>query len=274
MPTTRPEHQQQVLDQTAFAQHLQQHISAKTHVHAVRDTDDTLILYLHGAPVRLNLAHLYSDYRQDPTQLASIAERLVQAVRTYRSDHLVTDFASLRSHVYPMLKPIDLLVAVREDNLPMLVYRLFPAELIITYVIQERDSVAYINEQHLKTWQIDAQTLHSQALANLRERTARLAPTTIGDGPQRLLLFNTQDGYDASRILLTDMLTDWQQQLPGQLVLGIPNRDFLVALSDYDRLTLDRVARQVQIDTMQHPAGLTDQLFTLRNGEVCPASWE
>jgi hypothetical protein len=59
---------------------------------------------------------------------------------------------SLRERIFPMLKPINLLVFVRERNLPMLVYRPFLADLMITYVVDEARSVAYINEQHLERW--------------------------------------------------------------------------------------------------------------------------
>jgi uncharacterized protein YtpQ (UPF0354 family) len=173
-----------------------------------------------------------------------------------------------------MLKPVDLLVAVREQQLPMLTYQLFLADLIITYVIEEQGSVTYINEQHMERWQVDQQTIHTRAIHNLRQRTAHTPYQTVGEGEQCLFIFNAQDGYDATRLLLPELLESWHATLPGRLVIGIPNRDFLVALSDSNRHTLAGILHQIQLDKVQHAAGLTDQLFTLADGRVCEYTWE
>jgi uncharacterized protein YtpQ (UPF0354 family) len=90
----------------------------------------------------------------------------------------------------------------------------------------------------------------------------------IGEGDQRLFIFNSNDGYDATRLLLTDILATWAQHVSGHLVIGIPNRDFLIALGDANPDILRSVAAQIQIDAVQRDYGLTDRLFTLVGGEV------
>lgn len=192
-----------------------------------------------------------------------------------RAARQVSSFADLRERVFPMLKPIALLATVRERNLPMLVYRPFLAELIITYVIDERGSLAYINENHLERWKIAQHELDEPAMTNLQARTDdRGSYTVVGEGAQRLIIFNTQDGFDATRLLLSGMLAEIRPQFPGALVVGIPNRDFLIAFSDADRGILANVAAQIQRDAAERDHGLTDQLFTLANGEVREYEWE
>jgi uncharacterized protein YtpQ (UPF0354 family) len=187
----------------------------------------------------------------------------------------ITDFAALRDRVFPMLKPLTLLVTVRDRKLPMLIYRPFLADLMICYVIDEPNSLVYINEQHLECWQIGEHELHEQALANLRDRTATRGTFTIaGEGAQRLIVANTQDGFDATRLLLVPLLEAWRPQFPGTMVIGIPNRDFLIAFSDVDRTILSNVARQVQFDAAEREHGLTDQLFTLADGQIREYMWE
>jgi uncharacterized protein YtpQ (UPF0354 family) len=174
-----------------------------------------------------------------------------------------------------MLKPIALLNEVQERKLPMLVYQAFLADLIITYVIDEPGSVAYINEDHLERWGIAEHELHDRALANLAERTAtRSDYTATGVGPQRIVVYNTQDGFDATRLLLPSLLDQWRSQFPSIMVIGVPNRDFLIAFSDSDRNVLASVAAQIQADSLQREHGLTDQLFTLVNGEIRVYQWE
>jgi uncharacterized protein YtpQ (UPF0354 family) len=117
--------------------------------------------------------------------------------------------------------------------------------------------------------------VHERAIANLRRRTLEQVDyVTAGAGEQRLFIFNSGDGYDATRLLLSDVLTTWARALPGNLVIGIPNRDFLIGFSDANPEILERVAQQIQADAAGREHGLTDQLFTLESGEVREYVWE
>lgn len=274
MPATRLHRQNKsILNESDFARYIQQQLLAQAGVRTLEGSGLQLTLRIHGAPVRVDLAPFFHDYQGAPAQLDSILGRLIRSVQSYTPDHLVTNFAVLSTHIYPMLKPVELLLALREANLPMLPYQLFLADLMITYVIDQQDSVSYINELHMQHWQVDIASLHEQAIANLRQRSARIDPTRLGTAAHPLFLFNSQDGYDATRLLLPELLQPWRAELPGQMVLGIPHRDFLIALSDHDPATLTSVAQQIQLDKEQHTAGLTDQLFTLVDGQVQEYTW-
>lgn len=257
-----------MLDRAAFAQYVQHYLTTQVGIAVLHSTERELTLQLNEAPVRIQLTAAYATYLHDPTRLLSLMQALVSSVQRFKPDQLITDFEVLRGVVYPMLKPLELLVPVREQNLPMLAYDLFLADLMITYVIDEGTSVTYINEQHLACWEVEQPMLQMQALANLRRRTTQIHHTTMGLGAQRLFLFNSQDGYDATRLLLPELLDTWRLSLPGRMIIGIPNRDLLVAFSDRDATTFEKVVHQMQLDTVQHPAGLTDQLFTLIDGRV------
>jgi uncharacterized protein YtpQ (UPF0354 family) len=175
----------------------------------------------------------------------------------------------------PILKPLELLLTVRDRELPMIVYRPFLGDLMIAYVIGEGNRVAYINEQHLERWQISSYDLHEQAIINLRKRTDDTGSyTATGEGAQRLIIFNTQDGFDATRLLLPDLLAELRGQFPGHMVIGIPNRDFMILFSDAEHTILANVASQIDADATQRANGLTDRLFTLDGGEVREYMWE
>lgn len=232
-------------------------------------------LRVRGHSAEIDLSSFYSAYTQKPAQIDAVARTMLQVLLSELPDRSESDFSVLGERVYPMLKKIDLLVTVRERGLPMLVYREFLANLIIAYVIDETASVSYINEEHLERWNITALDLHEQAIDNLRRRTfERTDFLTAGEGDLRLFIFNSGDGYDATRLLLTDVLANWARELPGNLVVGIPNRDFLIAFSDVDGGMLQSVAHQIQADSVQQSHGLTDQLFTFQGGQVREYEWE
>ena len=246
--------------------------------------DAITVLDRHGMELRVrvgdrdltvNLGNFYTAYIRDPTQLDVIFQNLVGVMLGSTPDRSTSDFVQLAERIYPMLKPIELLVEVRERNLPMLAYREFLANLIITYVIDEERSVTFINEEHLERWGRSVHDIHQLSLENLRHRTlARVDYASTGAGDQRIFIFNSSDGYDATRLLLADVLAAWAREMPGNLVIGIPNRDFLIAFSDANPEILRSVAQQIQADAARLEYGLTDQLFTLVNGVVQEYVWE
>ncbi|NJM06436.1 DUF1444 family protein [Candidatus Gracilibacteria bacterium] len=263
------------MDAEAFGALIEARLADEAEFTVVGRTGLGVDLDIDSVPIRINLDNYFRVYRQHPDQLIAVSNALVQAVRAHYEARLITSFEQVQARVFPMLKPIALLNEVQERKLPMLAYRPFIADLIIAYVIDEPGSVAYINEDHLERWGIADHELHARAMVNLTERTAEQSDyTSTGVGPQRIVVYHTQDGFDATRLLLPTMLEQWRAQFPGNMVIGIPNRDFLIAFSDSDRSVIANVAAQIQADALQREHGLTDQLFTLTNGEIRVYQWE
>lgn len=259
--------QHRPLDPAGFTRYVQQQL-AQAGIASQSDAALCLELALHGDTVQMHLEAAYHDYLRQPATLHTIGNALRQKAAGYTADQLITDWRVLSNAVFPMLKPLTLLMEVHERGLPMLAYRWWQADLMITYVIREMSSVAYINSDHLKRWQISEAELHTRALRNLQLQTTRVAPTTLGQGTRQVFLFDTQDGYDATRILLPDVLEMWQAALSGRMLIGIPHRDLLVAFSDQDPTLGYALTQQIARDAAEHPAALTDQLFTLRDGRI------
>jgi uncharacterized protein YtpQ (UPF0354 family) len=258
-----------------FAAYIERRLSLEDTIEVLGREEMQLRLRVDGAEVDAELDDFYSAYARDPSQLDTIVRNFVVATLGLAPDRDTSDYAALADRIYPMLKPIELLVTVRERKLPMLAYRDFLAQLIVTYVIDEQRSVAFINEDHLERWGVDLTDIHEQAITNLRRRThEQVDYVTAGEDEQRLFIFNSGDGYDATRLLLSDVLATWASALPGNLVIGIPNRDFLIGFSDADPEILERVALQIQADAAGREYGLTEQLFTLASGEIREYNWE
>ena len=266
-----------ILEPQAFQTAIVAGLAALDEVQVLKEEEFSVQLQVGGVTMRFSLENLYRAYTTTPQPIDQLVQSIARALRAQSKDRsrLIDNYEELKTRVYPMLKPINLLAYIREQHWPMLVYRPFLADLIITYVIDEPQRVAYINEQHLERWQISEHILHEQAIRNLAERTNEETNyTAVGDGAQRLIVFNCKDGYDATRLLLPDTLNKWRTEFPGQMVIGIPNRDFLLIFSDSDKTILASVAQQIQADSASLENGLTEQLFTLVNGEIREYVWE
>jgi uncharacterized protein YtpQ (UPF0354 family) len=257
-----------------FAAYMEKRLTIEDAIEVLGRDGLRLRLRVRGAEVAADLGNFYSAYARDPARLDIIVGNFISATLGVVPSREVNDFAMLADRIYPMLKPIELLVTVRERELPMLAYREFLADLMITYVIDEQRSVAFINEDHLDRWGVDVQEVHARAITNLGRRTREQVDyTATGEGEQRIFIFNRGDGYDATRLLLTDVLADWAHELPGHLVIGIPTRDFMIGFSDANPDILQRIADQIQADATRE-YGITDQLFTLNAGGIREYEWE
>lgn len=258
-----------------FAEELEGRLRATDDIEVRARSGMMLTVRVAGRDVALGLDAVYRTYTTNPTTIDEVADKLLRALRSYDGSRAVSSFEELRGRVFPMLKPIALLAEVRERRLPMIAYRPFLADLIIAYVIDESGTVAYINERHLERWEIGEHQLHDQAIENLRARTEeRGGFTVVGEGQQRLVVLNTQDGYDATRLLLPGVLDRYRADFPGRIVIGVPSRDFLILFSDADDQILANIARQIQLDAANSEHSLTDQLFTLEAGQVREYAWE
>ncbi len=259
-----------------FAAYIEDYISDNAQgIEVVNGDGVTLTLRVDGVETEADLGRLYRAYQRNPGQLEAVGRTFVRALGGAATASGSDSFDDLADRVMPVIRSLELLVLVRERTLPMLVYRDFLAGLMIAYVIDEPQSLAYINEDQLERWGLASHELHERALANLRRRTDDDAPyTTVGAGDQRLFIYSANDGYDAARLLLTETMAEWSRQVRGRLVIGIPNRDFLIAVGDGNPDILRAVAAQIQVDSQQRESGLTDQLFTFSGGQIRTYEWE
>src|SRR5206468_6093518 len=91
--------------------------------------------------------------------------------------------------------------------------------------------------------------LHETALNNLITRSESMAAHAAQDedGKINLILFQTMDGYDASRILLPTLHERLREHLGSPFAAGIPNRDILLCFRNDDE-TVARLREQIADD--------------------------
>ncbi len=227
------------------------------HLHIVRGEDVSVV----------EIAPFASAYLRRPDALDAVVQTLLRVSQGERS---VPDpgYQALAPLIVPQLKPIILLNDLLERGAEPIVYRIFLADLIITYAILDRGRLSYITELQLDRWEVSEYTLHAQAIANLQARSQQLNYHVAGSDDETIIIFNHDDGLDAARLLLPGLLEEVTRALPGNAVIGIPNRDFMVILSDSDPDRVSAVALQIAQDMRQHDHGVSDRLFTLMDGEI------
>jgi len=77
-----------------------------------------------------------------------------------------------------------------------------------------------------------------------------------------LILFQTLDGYDASRVLLPDLHERLREHLGSPFSAGIPNRDILLCFRN-EEATVSRLRPQIERDYEQMPHQITSKLLLI-----------
>jgi uncharacterized protein YtpQ (UPF0354 family) len=131
---------------------------------------------------------------------------------------------------------------------------------------------AYVNEDMLAQMMAGPETtfdmIHEYALENLRLRTTSDNYQTHGLYDKTMVVCETRDGYAATRILLPDLMATWAERIPGRMLIGVPNRDFLIAFSDRNPAHVAAIARQVRRDAAQRDHPLCADLLLWKDGRI------
>lgn len=155
------------------------------------------------------------------------------------------EFAEIRERLYPMMMdPAQL----QEKGQGQMLSGQIADLLYVIYAIEEpNDKVRYVAMQDLRDWGVSHSTVHVTALKNLDRLTkGKRVHKLAGPGGERpMFIWNLQDGYDAARILLPKWLDDFAESVEGNLLVGVPHRNWLVAFGDEDPALVEMIQRRV-----------------------------
>ena len=216
-----------------------------------------------------SLENLYRSSTLQPEQSKEFIERwMLEIVRASEgTPDLKAKFEELADRIMP--------VVVREESSEAakssMIVQSFVSGLSITYAVDSQRSLWYVSEETFKKWNMSLEALHEKALENLVSRSQAIAAHAAQDasGEVNLILFQTMDGFDASRILLPTLHDRLREHLQSPFVAGIPNRDILLCFRN-DEETVARLREQIKNDYRQMPHPVTDRLLLVTPDGVAP----
>jgi hypothetical protein len=213
----------------------------------------------------VNLFNFYRSYVNAPQNFNEIvlpALTTVVQVQEWGRTQTEPPLDEIRSRIMPMLYP----ESVWQESFPNFAGSAWIADLMVLYVVDEAQAYWYIRDDLLDQWELSPAELHELALANLDDYFEQQAMefTLVGEEPgPRLLMPSRPDAYNTSRLLSSTFQRKLRELLGGQFAVGIPNRDFFVAVSLDSTETLEHVRGKVTEDFahMDHP--LSDRLLLI-----------
>jgi len=211
----------------------------------------------------IGLSNFYRMYLQQPDQFRRIVlPGLTTVVRLQElgPDQLVPSLDQIRDRILPMLSSDDDARGDERVRMPWV------GGLAVGYVVDEDDSYRYVQQRMLEHWDLSVDEIHDLAIDNLKQYAIDhpLEVTMVGsEEDPRMLMPVKPDAYNCSRILDPGFHGRLRDLFGPELIVGVPNRDFFVAVTMRDRDLIEQVRVRVNEDhaTMHHP--LTRRLLVV-----------
>lgn len=222
------------------------------------------------ADSKINLANFYRSYLIDPSALKRIVLPGITAmvrIQELGPEQLLPPLKEVASHIMPMLYPADNIGDEATDSqLEDFVRMPWVGGLNIMFVLDDDDTYRFVHQEMLARWQMDIEQLMQVALNNLEDYVENnpLEVRLIGDDSDaQILMPSNPNAYNSVRLLGEQLSGRLRDLLGPELVVGVPNRDFFVAVSLKDSELIQQVQERVIHDfhSMHHP--LTSRLLVI-----------
>ncbi|HYF92777.1 MAG TPA: DUF1444 family protein [Symbiobacteriaceae bacterium] len=217
----------------------------------------------------VSLADLYESYRQAPRQRDELMGAFLESLVYEEQPAATGSFEENRANIMPQVVPTALLEYCRQDNRELAAIPYMDG-LALAFVLDEAERYSYIHRKVMQDWGVTETDMLKSAMENLQQLGGGADYYQIGTDEHMALVWETFDGYDASRILLSRELNAAAALVPGNVLIGIPNRDYLVLFSDLDPDFVAEMRERLREDFESHDYPITNRLFTLTGGMLMP----
>lgn len=263
---------QKTLTRERFAEVFARRLSETPGISAVsyEAASFQLRFQINGSNQLAHLQNAYAEAEKAPANLDAIIDYYVKA--QLESTRQTDDLETNRGDLLPMVQPHcyfsvgELMIQANyPDAKPVKIpYGELAPGLAVAVAIDGTRAKAAATRNNLEQWGLSLEQGLMIAVDNLRDRTdAKFREEANG-----LFVSQWNDTYDASRLLLQDMLC--RLKIRGEPVIGIPNRNRLVVAGSKDPEALFKLANTVAYCVKNEPRPMYAGLLQLDQGRWQP----
>lgn len=188
-----------------------------------------------------------------------VEEYLDQLVGGEAARAEVLPFELARRLVMPRIHPISIFDRLSEDKVA---FAPFVNDTVIVFVTDLPHCTVSITVEQLVRWGTTVEEMEEIARRNLEQTSQRLELRIVQtDAGGRAVVFAQRDGYDAARLLLTDLYTNLAPELGGDFLVATPARDRFVAISVGPDTFVEKVHQRVEREYRRLPYPITCDFF-------------
>jgi uncharacterized protein YtpQ (UPF0354 family) len=174
------------------------------------------------------------------------------------SDHEKNIFPVIRSASFP---------TEAEEGIPFLIDE-HTAETKIYYAVDMGKTYRLIDSRVLEKEGWEASRIREIALFNVRSLSTPLKEDQVRGN--LFYFLNTNDGYDASRILNKGFLNEMKKRITGTMVIAVPHQDVLIIADIRNNTGYDVLAQMAMSFFANGRVPITALSFIYEHGELEP----
>ena len=209
---------------------------------------------------RLDLENLHRLVSTDEERGVEIVEQYLDHLfdeETFSVSNMPWELAQAR--LMPRIQPESIFEHLSRE---LVAHVEFVNDTVIVFVIDLPNMTVSVTTEQMLRWGKTAEQLEEVARRNLDHYAPELELRTMeSEEGGRAIVVSHQDGYDASRLLMSDLFRTLGNELGGNFLVATPSRDMFVALSEEDEDFLERVQERVCSDYERLPYPITPRLF-------------
>jgi len=202
--------------------------------------DSTIESSYNKNTIRVSVDNAFKEYQSEPDSLETVLTRYLSVASEFYSPREKVS----QDRIVPIIKPISYLEDIKDIANKMGggkdvegVYEKYNDQLIIAYAEDTKSSIRYLTHDDIKSLSINIDSLKSIATNNLD----RLLTNIQGKGGNGVFMLTAGGDYEASVILLNNILTKESFPVNGDFVIAIPTRDVLLITGSNDPAGITKI---------------------------------
>jgi uncharacterized protein YtpQ (UPF0354 family) len=198
-------------------------------------------------------------------------EKAIDEVVYYVSEGLdamdnKVELSGKEKNIYPVIRSTSF-TSEAEEGVPFL-YDEHTAETRIYYALDLGNTYRLIDSKLLQKEGWTAKQVRETALFNVRSLSVKFKEDRVAGNTFYFL--NTNDGYDASRILNTSLLNEMKKRMNGTMAIAVPHQDVLIIVDVENNTGYDILAQMTMSFFASGRVPITALSFLYENGELEP----
>lgn len=196
--------------------------------------NSTIVSKFHDNDIRISVDNAYKEYQAEPDSLQKVLTKCLTVTNELYSPKEKISI----DRIVPIIKPITYLDDIKSVANKMGaskdiegVYEKYNDQLIIVYAEDTKNSIRYLTHDDIKTLSVSEDSIKQLAVRNL-DKLLKSIQRKGGDG---VYMLTAGGDYEASIILLDNVLTKQALPVNGDFVIAIPNRDMLLITGSSDK---------------------------------------
>jgi uncharacterized protein YtpQ (UPF0354 family) len=255
------------MSRETFAEEVIRLVRERFPLMKVSRADQPFSLRVNG--IVASLENLYRSISLKPEEMPRIVERW--ALELLRAGEGTPDQTGIYEQVKDRILPMVLNLRGSEKHVDNMVFQPMVLDLVVAYAIDGDRTISYVSRQLFKQWNVSMDELHETSIRNLVRRSENINAHAAqdSDGRINLILFQTMDGFDGSRLLLPTLHERLKEHLGAVFGAAVPNRDILLCFRN-DEETVERLREQISNDYRSMPHPVTDELLLITADGIAP----